>query len=117
MEVVAGAGAGGPDVADKVALVDIRTFLDRYLVHVGISGLVAVAVIDLDEVAVSAVASGESHLTVSRGVYRGHLRRGQVYTLVGMLLTCNGMNTGTERRGYAHILRRLSAGDRGTQSG
>ena len=104
MEVVAGAGAGGPDVADKVA-------------HVGISGLVAVAVIDLDEVAGSAVASGESHLTVSRGVYRGHLRRGQVYTLVGMLLTCNGMNTGTERRGYAHILRRLSAGDRGTQSG
>ena len=109
--MVAGTGAGGTDVTDKVSLLHGLAFTDSDTVHVGVCCLVAVLMIQLDEVAVTSVAAGKSHHSVGRGIDRGVARCCQVNTFVPMTFMCNRMYPGSKRRGYPYILGRGSVRD------
>ena len=57
MEMIACAGPRRAYITDEVAFADSLALPDSYAVHMGIGGLVAVLVIELDEGAVATVAA------------------------------------------------------------
>ena len=82
LEVRAGRQPGRADIADHLAARDALARGDGEAAHMAIAARDAAAVIELDEIAVTAVAAGHHHAPVDRRIDRRAVRGGEVEPLV-----------------------------------
>src|SRR5690606_24382135 len=96
MQVRSGGAAGGAHSRNLLALLDQITFLHHQLLGMSITGLVAVAVSDLDYVAIGTATSGVGNNAGADWMDRGAARSGEVQPGMHGDAPGDGVGTPTE---------------------
>ena len=88
MHMRAGRVSGHPNFPDNLALLHFIIFMHKVFLVVCIHGHNAVGMLENDHIAIAALLSGISNLTIQNCLERSSFRAGDIESFMGLSITC-----------------------------